>query len=340
MNISGASITVSSEDIKSIIEDFVKVPGLTIEGISVDKQVSLSGAYKKFVRIPFKVSVSIVSIKERELELQIEKIQLGKISVFKWIRDFALSKFMKTLKEYGIHSEKGKVKLRLEEILKQVPVKLNFSLNALELYKDKIHIEVKKINIDISGQAVSESAVLGESKDTLKTIKTTVEGDKYNELREDIENKVPDKFKGLLPYVMILPDIFALFIRLFKDKRVPLKAKIICGSIITYFALPIDILPDFLPIVGKIDDLALAFFALDKLLCEVPEQIIKDNWAGKEDIIVVIRKGIDLLYKTIGTNNLVKGYSWVAKALKGRKNSADQAEIKENNTNGKEVLCD
>jgi uncharacterized membrane protein YkvA (DUF1232 family) len=340
MNLSGASITVSSEDIKSIIEDFLKVPGLAIERINVDKHLSIQGNYKKFVRIPFKVTVSVVSIREEDLILQIEKVQLGKVSVFKWIKDLALKKFMKTLKEYGITSEKGKIQLHIPAILKQIPIKVNFNLNTLELYKDKIYIEVKKINIHINGQAVLQENVAAENNEDNDTAKVLLQNDQYNDFREDIKSKIPERFKDLLPYVMILPDILALFIRLFKDKRVPLKAKIICGSIITYFMLPIDLLPDFLPIVGKIDDVALAFFALDKMLCEIPEQVIKENWSGKEDIILIIRKGVNLIYKTIGTSNLVKGFSWLAKTVKERRNGDIETEIKENSTNGEEVLCD
>lgn len=340
MNISGASITVSSDDIKSIIEDFVKVPGLSIDSIKVDKHIYLQGSYKKFIKLNFTIVVSIVSIKEEELQLKIEKVQLGKVSVFKWIKDLVLKKLVKTLKEYGISTDKGKIQLHIPAILKQIPIKLNLNLNALELYKDKIYIEVKKININL-GEKPAEQ----ENKEVLNEEEKSVcsnipEKDQYSELREDIQNKAPERFKALLPYVMILPDILALFIRLFKDKRVPLKAKIICGSVITYFMLPIDILPDFLPVIGKIDDLALAFYALDKMLCDIPEQIIKDNWEGKEDIVLIIRKGVKLVYKTIGTNNLVKGCSWVAKTIKKKRNSEVQTVIKENDINGEEILCD
>ena len=129
--------------------------------------------------------------------------------------------------------------------------------------------------------------------------------DKYTEFRQEIEKKVPEKNKILIPYIMLLPDFIALIIRLFKDKRVPTKIKIICGAIIAYFALPFDIVPDFLPIIGKIDDLAVVFYALNKIICNVPEEVIKENWEGEEEIILVIRKGIDILYNTIGITILL-----------------------------------
>jgi uncharacterized membrane protein YkvA (DUF1232 family) len=340
MNISGASFTVSSEDIKSIITDFLEVPNLTIDKIEIDKHLYIYGSYKWFIKLNFNLVVGIVSIREQELLLRIEKVHIGKLSVFKWIRNLVLDRLIKTLKEYGITTNKGIVKFEITSILKKLPIKLDFRLHALELYKNKMYLEIEKVSLNLKGQAVSQSVIDLKPQEENAKPAVVVMQDQYTELRTDINNKVPDKFKGLLPYIMLLPDILALFIRLFKDKRVPLKVKLICGSIITYFALPVDIVPDFLPIIGKIDDLALAFFALDNMLCQVPEQIIKDNWAGKEDIILIIRKGINLIYKTIGTSNLVKGYSWIAKRFKKKNNIQIETEVKETIENAEEVLCD
>ena len=53
-----------------------------------------------------------------------------------------------------------------------------------------------------------------------------------------------------------------LVARLLRDSRVPLRAKLVIPALALYLAMPFDIIPDFLPVVGHLDDvvvIALAF---------------------------------------------------------------------------------
>src|SRR5471030_2901487 len=76
--------------------------------------------------------------------------------------------------------------------------------------------------------------------------------DKYTNLRMKVFNKVPDKYKDAAEYALLVPDILILFGRLLKDARVPMKNKMVIGSIVAYFASPIDIAILFIPFVGDI----------------------------------------------------------------------------------------
>ena len=75
---------------------------------------------------------------------------------------------------------------------------------------------------------------------------------------------------------------FKKYIKLMKalsaDKRVPWVSKAMLGFCIVYFFTPIDVIPDFIPVLGQLDDLVIiptvAFIAL-KL---VPKKVYEDNY--------------------------------------------------------------
>jgi uncharacterized membrane protein YkvA (DUF1232 family) len=61
-----------------------------------------------------------------------------------------------------------------------------------------------------------------------------------------------------------------------KDKRTPKMAKFLLGLAIGYVLLPFDLIPDFIPVIGHLDDIiivpALVFFALKMIPKEVIEE--------------------------------------------------------------------
>lgn len=76
----------------------------------------------------------------------------------------------------------------------------------------------------------------------------------------------------------------------FKDKRTPLLAKILVGLTVSYAVSPIDIIPDFIPILGYLDDLIIlpALIALSIKL--VPKEVLKDCRAKVKDGYTISRK--------------------------------------------------
>lgn len=55
---------------------------------------------------------------------------------------------------------------------------------------------------------------------------------------------------------------FRLAARLARDPRVPARARLVLGALIVYLALPLDIIPDFIPVIGQLDDLLVAGIAV------------------------------------------------------------------------------
>ena len=59
-----------------------------------------------------------------------------------------------------------------------------------------------------------------------------------------------------------VPDCVVLFSRLIRDKRLPRRFKFLVGALIPYLAMPFDLLPDFIPVAGQLDDAVIVVFVL------------------------------------------------------------------------------
>lgn len=59
---------------------------------------------------------------------------------------------------------------------------------------------------------------------------------------------------------------------LLADPRVPLVAKLALFLLVGYLALPFDIIPDFIPVVGQLDDVAVVLIAITALLVAIPRE--------------------------------------------------------------------
>jgi uncharacterized membrane protein YkvA (DUF1232 family) len=79
-----------------------------------------------------------------------------------------------------------------------------------------------------------------------------------------------------------------------RDKRVPARQKAILVMMGVYLASPIDIIPDFIPGLGHVDDLILVAFALDQIINRVPEECVREHWDGDEDVLEVVREILEI----------------------------------------------
>ena len=62
-----------------------------------------------------------------------------------------------------------------------------------------------------------------------------------------LASRVPIMFKELLT---VVPDLLGLIWGLFKDPRVPASRKVALGALIAYLSTPVDLVPDFIPLLG------------------------------------------------------------------------------------------
>ncbi|MBI5100938.1 MAG: DUF1232 domain-containing protein [Nitrospirae bacterium] len=67
-----------------------------------------------------------------------------------------------------------------------------------------------------------------------------------------------------------------LYQRVLRDDRTPKTAKCLLGFAIGYLLLPFDIIPDFIPVIGHLDDLIVVPALVVLALKLVPEEVIED----------------------------------------------------------------
>ncbi|MEW8957408.1 YkvA family protein, partial [Clostridium sp.] len=167
---------------------------------------------------------------------------------------------------------------------------------------------VEDIDFSLNKPIIDEPVIEEEEIIALPINKTK---DCYTEVKGYIEDKIPEKYDGIFKYALIIPDLIALLCRLLKDKRVSKKIKISVIISLAYVSSPFDILPDFIPFVGKLDDVAVIFFALNKIINNVDDIIILENWEGEDDIIKIIKDGLYYLNTLSGGERVDKIYNTI-----------------------------
>lgn len=79
---------------------------------------------------------------------------------------------------------------------------------------------------------------------------------------------------------LFVPHLARLVAGVVRDERVPWSVKAGLAGAALYLASPVDLLPDFIPVVGYLDDLLVAAVILDALLNQVDRQVLFDHWPG------------------------------------------------------------
>jgi uncharacterized membrane protein YkvA (DUF1232 family) len=80
--------------------------------------------------------------------------------------------------------------------------------------------------------------------------------------------------------VAFIPNVIRLFRDVLRDDRVPLgsKALVLFGA--AWLASPIDLVPEFVPVVGPLDDVVVAVFVLRHLVKRAGPSVVREHWRG------------------------------------------------------------
>lgn len=313
MNISSVKVALTGEDLLSIINEFVSVEGLNLQKIEVEDEIRLYGSFTKGITINFAAGVKLSRVEDGIIHGEVSFFKVAKLKIFSLFRKAALKFALKSLEEKGISYNDGKVVINIKYLLKDVPY-VDLDISDIYFTQDLLNVDVSNINISIKGTLIKEvpkeedpvEEVLEEIDENIEKVK-----DYYSVGRNFAVEKLPKKIKTFSDYLFIVPDMAALLYRLLKDKRVSLKTKLIISGAVAYIAFPTDIIPDNIPFIGKVDEIAVAFFALERIIDDVPIKIVLENWEGKNDIVFVIRNIVEYVVNFTGAKNVEKVYNFI-----------------------------
>jgi uncharacterized membrane protein YkvA (DUF1232 family) len=85
-----------------------------------------------------------------------------------------------------------------------------------------------------------------------------------------------------------IPDCIVLVSRLARDPRVPRRRKLILVALVGYLALPFDLVPDFIPVAGQLDDTVIVALVLRYFVQSGGESLIRELWPGPEQSLALI----------------------------------------------------
>ena len=85
-----------------------------------------------------------------------------------------------------------------------------------------------------------------------------------------------------------LPDCLVLVRRLLGDPAVPRTSKLLLGGLAVYLASPIDLVPDFVPIAGQLDDALVAALVLRAVFRRSGAPKLREHWPGPERSLAVL----------------------------------------------------
>lgn len=100
--------------------------------------------------------------------------------------------------------------------------------------------------------------------------------------------------KLTLDAAFLIPNLVKLLARLIRDSRVPRRSKIIVGAALAYVVSPVDLVPEFIPVVGLADDILLLAFSVNHLVTVAGEEVVLEHWDGPRDLLDLVRSVLEV----------------------------------------------
>ena len=91
-----------------------------------------------------------------------------------------------------------------------------------------------------------------------------------------------------------IPDCVVLVSRLARDSRISRPRRAVLFGVLGYLALPIDLVPDFLPGIGQLDDAVLLGLALRLVVHGGGTQLVREAWPGPQASLTIVLRAAGL----------------------------------------------
>ena len=98
----------------------------------------------------------------------------------------------------------------------------------------------------------------------------------------------------------LIPDILRLLRSLIGDRTAPLDVRLVLIGLVAWIVSPIDLIPEFIPVLGPMDDVVVAIVAMRYVRRRVGTDDLRGRWVGSE-------AGFAMLLRVIGSDRLPDG---------------------------------
>jgi uncharacterized membrane protein YkvA (DUF1232 family) len=85
-----------------------------------------------------------------------------------------------------------------------------------------------------------------------------------------------------------IPDCVVLVTRLARDPRVARRHRWLLGILVAYLALPFDLIPDFIPVAGVMDDAIIVAVVLRRVIRGAGPAVVREHWSGPDSSLHAI----------------------------------------------------
>jgi len=85
-----------------------------------------------------------------------------------------------------------------------------------------------------------------------------------------------------------IPDCGVLCARLVRDPRLPRRYTVMLVALAGYLAMPFDLVPDFIPVAGQLDDVIIVALVLRRLIRSGGERLIREHWPGPANSLALV----------------------------------------------------
>jgi uncharacterized membrane protein YkvA (DUF1232 family) len=86
--------------------------------------------------------------------------------------------------------------------------------------------------------------------------------------------------RTVIYYMKQLPAYMRLLGGLLMDRRVSTVDKLLVAGAMAYIAMPVDLIPDFIPFLGEVDDVFLLVLSLQRLIANAGRNVLMAHWSG------------------------------------------------------------